>query len=111
MLPFVLQTLPALPILERLIRSNDDEVLTDSCWALSYLSDGTNEKIQSVIASGVCGRIIELLAYVSVVCLHDKYLISEFSCYTITLVMYSIQVLRSLSYLILSITVGINLQQ
>lgn len=55
------QTKPAIPALERLIHSNDEEVLTDACWALSYLSDGTNDKIQAVIDTGVCPRLIELL--------------------------------------------------
>ncbi|KAG8479286.1 hypothetical protein CXB51_029098 [Gossypium anomalum] len=36
-----------------LIHSNDNEqVLTDACWALSYLSDGINDKIQVVIEVG-----------------------------------------------------------
>jgi len=56
-----LQSKPALPALERLILSNDEEVLTDACWALSYLSDGTNDKIQAVIEAGVCRRLVELL--------------------------------------------------
>ncbi|KAG2726973.1 hypothetical protein I3760_01G138200 [Carya illinoinensis] len=59
------QVKPALPALERLVHSNDEEVLTDACWALSYLSDGTNDKIQAVIEAGVCARLIQLLLHPS----------------------------------------------
>ncbi|CAH2078914.1 unnamed protein product [Thlaspi arvense] len=59
------QVRPALPALERLIHSTDEEVLTDACWALSYLSDGTNDKIQSVIEAGVVPRLVELLQHPS----------------------------------------------
>ncbi|RVW59799.1 Importin subunit alpha-1a [Vitis vinifera] len=58
-------TKPALPALGRLIHSNDEDVLTDACWALSYLSDGTNDKVQAVIEAGVCPRLVELLLYSS----------------------------------------------
>ena len=40
-------------------------MLTDACWALSYLSDGPNDKIQAVIEAGVCRRLVELLAHAS----------------------------------------------
>lgn len=59
------QVKPALSALQRLIHSQDEEVLTDACWALSYLSDGTNDKIQSVIESGVFPRLVELLLHPS----------------------------------------------
>ncbi|CAA7020504.1 unnamed protein product [Microthlaspi erraticum] len=56
---------PGLPALERLIHSTNEEVLTDACWALSYLSDGTNDKIQYVIEAGVVPRLVELLQHPS----------------------------------------------
>ncbi len=67
------QISPALPVLAKLIYANDEEVLTDACWAISYLSDGSNEKIQAVIESGVCRRLVELLMWVSNVCFRARY--------------------------------------
>ena len=53
----------ALPTLAKLVYSFDDEILIDACWAVSYLSDGTNEKIQAVIEAGLPRRLVELLNY------------------------------------------------
>ena len=51
----------ALPLLGRLIFSQDMETITDACWALSYLSDGPNDRISAVLQSGVAPRVVELL--------------------------------------------------
>ncbi|SIO73507.1 Importin subunit alpha-1b [Babesia microti strain RI] len=61
--PFFEEISPAVPFLAHLINHPDLEVLTDSCWALSYISDGAEERIQSVIESGACGRLVELMGH------------------------------------------------
>ena len=52
---------PALPLLARLLFSQDNETATDACWALSYISDGPNDRIQAVLNAGVAPRLVELL--------------------------------------------------
>ncbi|KAJ1559193.1 Importin alpha subunit (Karyopherin alpha subunit) (Serine-rich RNA polymerase I suppressor protein) [Cladochytrium tenue] len=56
---------PALGALETLLYSNDEEVLIDACWALSYVSDGANDKIQAVIEARVVPRLVQLLQHSS----------------------------------------------
>jgi hypothetical protein len=46
-------------------RQEDMEVLADALWALSYLSDGTNDKIETVLRSGVAQSLVPLLAHPS----------------------------------------------
>lgn len=52
-----------MPALNHLIKQQDKDVLTDACWALSYVSDGDNARIQAVIDAGCVARISELLEH------------------------------------------------
>jgi hypothetical protein len=51
----------ALPVLCSLIHMQDDNVLVNACWALSYLSVGSNLKIQALIDVGIFPKLVELL--------------------------------------------------
>jgi len=56
---------PALPTLAQYIRSNDEEILTDACGAIASIADGPNDRIQTVIETEICPRLVELLSHAS----------------------------------------------
>ena len=64
----------AIPSLAKVLIENDqEEILTDICWALSYISDGGHNRIPTIIETNVLPRLIQLLEHnhiaISVACL------------------------------------------
>jgi len=64
----------AIPSLAKVLIENDvEDILIDVCWAMSYLSDGGEERIPVILATNVLPRMVQLLQHeniaVSVPCL------------------------------------------
>lgn len=51
-----------LPSLLKLLSFQDKQIRADSCWALSYITDGPNERIQMIIDSGITLDLINVLS-------------------------------------------------
>jgi len=57
----------ALPVLAKFIYTTDVDILSDSLWALHFLSDmGDNECITMIIDHGICPKLVEYLDHPSI---------------------------------------------
>lgn len=50
-----------LPIFANLLQHADRQILADASWAISYLTDEDNDKIQAVIDAGCVPHLVRLL--------------------------------------------------
>ncbi len=54
---------PCLPALKHLLYNcNDEPTMIDACWALSYISDGDNDRINSVISHDIIPCLLQMIA-------------------------------------------------
>ncbi len=55
-----------IPAVRKLIQNADIEVKSDSLWALSYISDGDNNRIEIVLKAGIVNDVVKALGHSNV---------------------------------------------
>ena len=59
-------TSQVLSVVNRVLSVNEDEIIADCCWALSYISDGDHQRVQDLIDLNIVPHLISLLSKDSV---------------------------------------------
>lgn len=57
----IFDVVAVLKTVNKVLQTDDTEVLSHACWALSHLCDGPSPHIQEVVRANVCSRLVELL--------------------------------------------------
>jgi len=52
-----------LPSIVKLVGEADLQVKTDVCWALSYITDGPNDRIEMVLRTGIVEQLVHILQH------------------------------------------------
>ncbi|XP_076780067.1 importin subunit alpha-8 [Arvicanthis niloticus] len=50
-----------LPTFSQLLRHHNNDIISDTCWALSFLTEGGKEYIHLVVTTGILPRLVELM--------------------------------------------------
>lgn len=64
-LPDTTTTKLVLQIVPSVLQITDEEILSDCCWALSYISDGDSQRIQDILELNILETLINLLTHES----------------------------------------------
>jgi len=60
--PALNKVAPFVPVLKNIIeRCGDEATIVDACWALSYISDGEDARLEVIVQSGLCETLIHTL--------------------------------------------------
>ncbi|KAG5307630.1 IMPA3 protein, partial [Pseudoatta argentina] len=52
---------PLLPVFDRLLNSENNSIISDTCRILYYLTDGANDNIQAIMETGILPKILDCL--------------------------------------------------